>query len=405
MFQLDAHPSGRHFLQIPGPTNVPDRILRAMDQPTIDHRGPEFARLTLEILDGLKEVFRTAAPVVIYPASGTGAWEAALVNTLSPGDRVLMFETGHFATLWRAMAERLGLVVEFVPGDWRSGIDPALVEAKLAEDRAYAFKAVLVVHNETSTGVTSRIDAIRQAIDLAGHPALFMVDTISSLASIDYRHAEWGVDVTVAGSQKGLMLPPGLSFNAVSDKALAASKHARLPRSYWRWDETIASNRQGYFPSTPATNLLYGLHEAIAMLREEGLPAVFARHQRHAEATRRAVRGWGLEVLCRNADEYSGSLTAVMMPDGHDADALRKEILARFDLSLGTGLGKLAGRVFRIGHLGFFNDLMLCGTLCGVEMGFALREVPHRKNGVAEALAYLREGAPQAAKAAQRRAA
>jgi alanine-glyoxylate transaminase/serine-glyoxylate transaminase/serine-pyruvate transaminase len=405
MFQLDAHPSGRHFLQIPGPTNVPDRILRAMDQPTIDHRGPEFARLTLEILDGLKEVFRTAAPVVIYPASGTGAWEAALVNTLSPGDRVLMFETGHFATLWRAMAERLGLVVEFVPGDWRSGIDPALVEAKLAEDRAHALKAVLVVHNETSTGVTSRIEAIRQAIDHAGHPALFMVDTISSLASIDYRHAEWGVDVTVAGSQKGLMLPPGLSFNAVSDKALAASKHARLPRSYWRWDETIASNRQGYFPSTPATNLLYGLHEAIAMLREEGLPAVLARHQRHAEATRRAVRGWGLEVLCRNPDEYSGSLTAVMMPDGHDADALRKEILARFDLSLGTGLGKLAGRVFRIGHLGFFNDLMLCGTLCGVEMGLALREVPHRKNGVAEALAYLREGGGQAAKAAQRRAA
>jgi len=405
MFQLDAHPSGRHFLQIPGPTNVADRILRAMDQPTIDHRGPEFARLTLEILDGLKEVFRTAAPVVIYPASGTGAWEAALVNTLSPGDRVLMFETGHFATLWRAMAERLGLVVEFVPGDWRSGIDPALVEAKLAEDRAHALKAVLVVHNETSTGVTSRIEAIRQAIDHAGHPALFMVDTISSLASIDYRHAEWGVDVTVAGSQKGLMLPPGLSFNAVSDKALAASKHARLPRSYWRWDETIASNRQGYFPSTPATNLLYGLHEAIAMLREEGLPAVLARHQRHAEATRRAVRGWGLEVLCRNPDEYSGSLTAVMMPDGHDADALRKEILARFDLSLGTGLGKLAGRVFRIGHLGFFNDLMLCGTLCGVEMGLALREVPHRKNGVAEALAYLREGGGQAAKAAQRRAA
>jgi len=405
MFQLDAHPSGRHFLQIPGPTNVPDRILRAMDQPTIDHRGPEFARLTLEILDGLKTVFQTSGPVVIYPASGTGAWEAALVNTLSPGDRVLMFETGHFATLWRAMAERLGLVVDFVPGDWRSGIDSAVVEAKLAEDRAHTFKAVLAVHNETSTGVTSRIDAIRPAIDRAGHPALLMVDTISSLASIDYRHAEWGVDVTVAGSQKGLMLPPGLSFNAVSDKALAASKHARLPRSYWRWDETIALNRQGFFPSTPATNLLYGLHEAIAMLREEGLPAVFARHQRHAEATRRPARGWGLAVLCRNADEYSGSLTAVMMPDGHDADALRKEILARFDLSLGTGLGKLAGRVFRIGHLGFFNDLMLCGTLCGVEMGLAVREVPHRKNGVAEALAYLRESRGQSATTAQRRAA
>ncbi len=404
MFQLDSHPSGRHFLQIPGPTNVPDRILRAMDHPTIDHRGPEFAKLTLEILEGLKDVFQTAGPVIIYPASGTGAWEAALVNTLSPGDRVLMFETGHFATLWRAMAERMGLVVDFVPGDWRSGIDPAIVEAKLAEDRAHAIKAVLAVHNETSTGVTSRIAPIRQAIDRAGHPALLMVDTISSLASIDYRHGEWGVDVTVAGSQKGLMLPPGLSFNAVSEKAIAASKQAKLPRSYWRWDETIALNRQGYFPSTPATNLLYGLHEALAMLREEGLPAVFARHQRHAEATRRAVRGWGLEILCRNPAEYSGSLTAVMMPEGHDADAFRREVLARYDLSLGTGLGKLAGRIFRIGHLGFFNDLMLCGTLCGVEMGLALREVPHKKSGVADALAYLQQGGESAA-ATQRRAA
>ena len=383
--------TGRHFLQIPGPTNVPDRVLRAMAQPTIDHRGPEFARLTLEILDGLKDVFRTTGPVIIFPASGTGAWEAALVNTLSAGDRVLMFETGHFATLWRAMAEKLGLVVEFVPGDWRTGVDPALVEAKLAEDRTHAFKAVMVVHNETSTGATSRIPEIRQAIDRAGHPALFMVDTISSLASIDYRHAEWGVDVTVAGSQKGLMLPPGLSFNAVSDKAIAASRQARLPRAYWRWDETIAMNRQGYFPSTPATNLLYGLHEALAMLREEGLPAVFARHQRHAEATRRAVRGWGLEVLCRNPSEYSGSLTAVVMPAGHDADAFRREVLDRFDMSLGTGLGKLAGRVFRIGHLGYFNDLMLCGTLCGVEMGLALRDVPHRQGGVGEALGYLRQ--------------
>jgi alanine-glyoxylate transaminase/serine-glyoxylate transaminase/serine-pyruvate transaminase len=405
MFQLDAHPSGRHFLQIPGPTNVPDRILRAMDQPTIDHRGPEFARLTLEILEGLKEVFRTDGPVIIYPASGTGAWEAALVNTLSPGDRVLMFETGQFAVLWRAMAERLGLVVDFVPGDWRSGIDPAIVEAKLAEDRAHTIKAVLAVHNETSTGVTSRIPAIRQAIDRASHPALLMVDTISSLASIDYRHAEWGVDVTVAGSQKGLMLPPGLSFNAVSDKAIAAGRQAKLPRSYWRWDETIAMNRQGYFPSTPATNLLYGLHEALAMLREEGLPAVFARHQRHAEATRRAIRGWGLEILCREPSEYSGSLTAVMMPDGHDADAFRREVLSRFDMSLGTGLGKVAGRVFRIGHLGFFNDLMLCGTLCGVEMGLALCDVPHRKNGVAEALAYLEEPRTGAGTTKERRAA
>jgi alanine-glyoxylate transaminase/serine-glyoxylate transaminase/serine-pyruvate transaminase len=405
MFQLDLHPSGRHFLQIPGPTNVPDRVLRAMDQPTIDHRGPEFSRLTLEILEGLAGIFQTTQPVIIYPASGTGAWEAALVNTLSPGDRVLMFETGHFASLWRAMAEKLGLVVDYVPGDWRSGVDAAVVEAKLADDKSHAIKAVMVVHNETSTGVTTRIPPIRLALDRADHPALLMVDTISSLASIDYRHGEWGVDVTVAGSQKGLMLPPGLSFNAVSEKALAASKHARLPRAYWRWDETIAMNRQGYFPSTPATNLLYGLHEAIAMLREEGLPNVFARHQRHAEATRRAVRAWGLEVLCRNPAEYSGALTAVMVPDGHDADAFRREVLARFDMSLGTGLGKLAGRVFRIGHLGFFNDLMLCGTLCGVEMGLALREVPHKKNGVGEALAYLRESGGQTATTAQRRAA
>ena len=405
MFQLDSHPSGRHFLQIPGPTNVPDRVLRAMDQPTIDHRGPEFARLTLEIMEGLKPIFQTTGPVIIYAASGTGAWEAALVNTLSPGDHVLMFETGHFATLWRAMAEKLGLAVDFVPGDWRSGVDPAIVEAKLADDRTHSYKAVLVVHNETSTGVTSRIHDIRKAIDRAGHPALFMVDTISSLASLDYRHAEWGVDVTVAGSQKGLMLPPGISFNAVSDKALAASKQARLPRAYWRWDESIAMNRQGYFPSTPATNLLYGLHEAIAMLHEEGLPAVFARHQRHAEATRRAVRGWGLEVLCRTPAEYSGSLTAVMLPDGHDADAFRREVLARFDMSLGTGLGRLAGRVFRIGHLGFFNDLMLCGTLCGVEMGLALRNIPHQANGVREALAFLQESTTKTQSEAQRRAA
>jgi alanine-glyoxylate transaminase / serine-glyoxylate transaminase / serine-pyruvate transaminase len=403
MFQLDSHPSGRHFLQIPGPTNVPDRVLRAMDFPTIDHRGPEFAKLTLEILEGLRDVFQTANPVIIYAGSGTGAWEAALVNTLSAGDRVLMFETGHFATLWRAMAEKLGLVVEFVPGDWRSGVDPAVVEAALAEDRAHSFKAVMAVHNETSTGVTSRIPAIRQAIDRAGHPALFMVDTISSLASIDYRHDEWGVDVTVAGSQKGLMLPPGISFNAVSDKALAASKHAKLPRAYWRWDETITMNRQGYFPSTPATNLLYGLHEALAMLREEGMANVFARHQRHAEATRRAIRGWGLEVLCRNPAEYSGSLTAVMMPDGHDADAFRREVLARFDMSLGTGLGKLAGRVFRIGHLGFFNDLMLCGTLCGVQMGLAACGIPHNENGVGDALAFLT--GDKAGKASHRRAA
>ena len=393
MLKLDDHPSGRHFLQIPGPTNVPDRVLRALDHPTIDHRGPEFARLTLEILDGLKRVFQTASPIVIYPASGTGAWEAALVNTLSPGDRVLMFETGHFATLWRKMADRLGLVVDFVPGDWRSGADAAAVESRLGADKARAIKAVLVVHNETSTGVTTAIPPIRQAIDRAGHPALLMVDTISSLASIDYRHADWGVDVTVAGSQKGLMLPPGLSFNAVSDKALAASRSARLPRSYFAWDEIIAMNRQGYFPYTPATNLLYGLHEAIDMLLGEGLPNVFARHDRHAEATRRAVRGWGLEILCRNPAEYSSSLTAIVVPDGHDADAFRREALARYDLSLGTGLGRLAGKVFRIGHLGFFNDLMLCGTLCGVEMALAASGVPHKSGGVAAALAFL-AGAP-----------
>jgi alanine-glyoxylate transaminase/serine-glyoxylate transaminase/serine-pyruvate transaminase len=389
MLRLDDHPSGRHFLQIPGPTNVPDRVLRAIDHPTIDHRGPEFARLTRAILDGLKPIFQTDGPVLIYPASGTGAWEAALVNTLSPGDRVLMFETGHFATLWRKMAGNLGLDVEFASGDWRSGVDPDAVEAQLVADPAHRFKAVLVVHNETSTGVTSRIAEIRKAIDRARHPALFMVDTISSLASLDYRHTEWGVDVTVAGSQKGLMLPPGLSFNAVSDKALAASRTARLPRSYWRWDEIIASNRDGYFPYTPPTNLLYGLHEAIAMLLEEGLPAVFARHCRHGEATRRAARAWGLEILCRNSAEYSDSLTALMLPEGHDADAFRRRVLERFDLSLGTGLGRLAGRVFRIGHLGFFNDLMLCGTLCGVEMGLAVSGVPHRPGGIQAALDYL----------------
>jgi alanine-glyoxylate transaminase/serine-glyoxylate transaminase/serine-pyruvate transaminase len=392
MLRLDDHPSGRHFLQIPGPTNVPDRILRALDNPTIDHRGPEFARLTLEILAGLKKIFQTSGPVIIYPASGTGAWEAALSNTLSPGDRVLMFETGHFATLWRKMAARLGLDVDFVAGDWQSGVDPGAVAEKLAQDKAHAIKAVAVVHNETSTGVTTRIPLVREAIDRAGHPALFMVDTISSLASMDYRHGEWRVDVTVAGSQKGLMLPPGLSFNAVSDKALAASKSARLPRSYWSWDEIIASNRDGYFPYTPSTNLLYGLHEAIDMLLAEGLSQVFARHHRHGEATRRAARAWGLSILCRNAAEYSDSLTALVMPDGHDADVFRRKVLERYDLSLGTGLGKLAGQVFRIGHLGFFNDLMLCGTLAGVEMGLGLASVPHRPGGVQAALEFLSEG-------------
>jgi alanine-glyoxylate transaminase/serine-glyoxylate transaminase/serine-pyruvate transaminase len=380
---------GRHFLQIPGPTNVPDRVLRAIDRPTIDHRGPEFARMGHEVLDGLKQIFKTRQPVIIYPASGTGAWEAALVNTLSPGDRVLMVETGHFAILWRQLATRLGLQVDFLPGDWRHGADPAAIEARLADDRAHAIKAVCVVHNETSTGVTSRVAVIRRAIDRAAHPALLIVDTISSLASMDYRHDEWGVDVTVGGSQKGLMLPPGLSFNAVSEKALAARDSATLPRSYWSWEEMLANNKGGFFPYTPATNLLYGLREAVAMLLEEGLDNVFGRHARLAEATRCAVRGWGLEVLCADPEEYSNSLTAVLLPPGHDADNVRRVILERFDMSLGTGLGKLAGKVFRIGHLGDFNELMLAGTLCGVEMGLALAGVPARKAGVAAALDYL----------------
>jgi alanine-glyoxylate transaminase / serine-glyoxylate transaminase / serine-pyruvate transaminase len=396
-----AYRSGRHFLQIPGPTNVPDRVLRAIDRPTMDHRGPDFGRLGLEIIEGLKHVFQTQQPVVIYPASGTGAWEAALVNCCSPGDKVLMVETGHFASLWQKMAGKLGLQVELIATDWRRGADPAAVEAKLKEDKAHAIRAVCVVHNETSTGATSRIPLIRKAIDATGHPALFMVDTISSLASIDYRHDEWGVDVTVAGSQKGLMLPPGLSFNAVSERARKAAQTAKLPRSYWAWDDMIAANKTGYFPYTPATNLLYGLREAINMLQEEGLPGVFARHARHAEAARRAVRGWGLEILCANADEYSNTLTAVMMPAGHDADALRKAILEAYDMSLGTGLGKLAGKVFRIGHLGDFNDLTLMGTLAGVEMGLALARVPHQQGGVAAAMNYLSETAGRQAPGAR----
>lgn len=374
--------TGRHFLQIPGPTNVPDKVLRAMAQPTIDHRGPAFSRLTLEILEAIKPVFATAGPVMIYPASGTGAWEAALVNTLSPGDRVLCFETGHFATLWRDMATRLGLAVDFVPGDWRHGADPAVVAERLGADTGHAIKAVCVVHNETSTGVVSRVAEIRAAIDSADHPALLLVDTISSLGSIDYRHDEWGVDVTVAGSQKGLMLPPGLSFNAVSEKALDASRTARLPRSYWDWAPILEANRRGFFPYTPGTNLLFGLQVALRMLHDEGLPHVFARHARHGEATRATVHGWGLEVMCADEREYSGSLTAVVLPDGHDADAVRSLILDRFDMSLGAGLGKLAGSVFRIGHLGHFNDLSLAGTLAGVQMGLQLAGVPIDTRGV-----------------------
>jgi alanine-glyoxylate transaminase/serine-glyoxylate transaminase/serine-pyruvate transaminase len=381
MVSLNSHPAGRHFLQIPGPTNVPDTVLRAIDYPTIDHRGPEFAQLGLKVLADIKPVFQTRQPVIIYPASGTGAWEAALVNTLSAGDAVLMVETGHFASLWKKLAERLGLKPEFIAGDWRSGVNAESVHARLAADTQHRIKAVAVVHNETSTGV----------------------DTISSLGSIDYRHDEWGVDVTIAGSQKGLMLPPGLSFNAVSAKALEASKTAGLPRAYWAWDEIIAANASGYWPTTPSTNLLYGLSAALDQLLAEGMPNVFARHDRHAEATRRAVRAWGLEILCTNPAEYSSALTAVLMPldasgKSHDADALRKRVLERFNMSLGTGLGKLAGRVFRIGHLGDFNDLSLLGTLGGVEMGLQAAGVPHRKGGVQAAIDYLAQApATQAA--------
>jgi alanine-glyoxylate transaminase / serine-glyoxylate transaminase / serine-pyruvate transaminase len=384
---------GRHFLQIPGPTNVPDRVLRAMDYPTIDHRGPEFADLTREVLEGLGPIFQTEGAVVIYPSSGTGACEAALMNTLSPGDRVLIMETGWFSHIaWRHPAEKLGLRVDYVPGTWRRGAQPETLEEQLGADRAHDIKAVVVVHNETSTGVTSRIGDLRRAIDSARHPALLIVDTISSLGSIDYRHDEWGVDVTAAGSQKGLMLPPGLAFNAVSEKALAASKKARLPKAYWDWEPMLKNNASGFFPYTPATNLLYALREALAMLREEGMTQVFARHQRHGDATRAAARGWGLEIVCEDPREYSNSLTAMFMPDGHDADRLRTLILERFDMSLGTGLGKLAGRAFRIGHLGSFNDLMLAGTLCGVEVGLRLAGVPHTDGGVMAALDLL--GAP-----------
>lgn len=391
MTRTSAGTGGRHFLQIPGPTNVPDRVLRAMSAPTIDHRGPEFAALALDVLQALKPVFGTTQPVVIYPSSGTGAWEAALTNTLSPGDAVLAFETGHFATLWRDMAVRLGLEVVFVDGDWRHGVDPEAVAERLAGDEAGRIKAVMVVHNETSTGVTSRVAEVRRAMDAAGHPALLLVDTVSSLGSIDYRHDEWGVDVTVAGSQKGLMLPPGLSFNAVSEKALSASKAARLSRSFWDWQPILSANARGFFPYTPATNMLYGLREALRMLAEEGLERVFARHARQAEATRAAVQGWGLEVLALDEREYSGSLTAVLLPDGYDADAVRSLILARYDMSLGSGLGKLAGQVFRIGHLGHFNDLSLAGTLAGVQMGLVRSGVPVKTAGLQAALDRLQQ--------------
>ena len=401
MSQNSSRTAGRHFLNIPGPTPVPDRILRAMDMPVIDHRGPEFGKLGRRVLDGIKTVFKCAGPVIIYPASGTGAWEAALINTMSPGDKVLMYETGHFASLWKTMATKIGLQPEFIASDWRSGADPQKIEARLREDKAHEIKAVCVVHNETSTGCITLIDQVRRAIDAAGHPALLMVDTISSLGSIDYRHDEWGVDVTVGGSQKGLMLPPGLSFNALGDKALAAAKQSKLPKSYWGWDEMIATNKSGFFPYTPATNMLYALGEAIDMLHEEGLDNVFARHDRHAEATRRAARAWGLEILCKEPRHYSSSLTALMMPAGHDADAFRKTALEHFDVSLGTGLSKVAGKVFRIGHLGDTNDLTIIGALAGVEMGLALAGVPHKKGGVQAAMDYFASAANPARAAAE----
>ncbi|HYX53118.1 MAG TPA: aminotransferase class V-fold PLP-dependent enzyme [Candidatus Limnocylindrales bacterium] len=392
--------TGRHFLQIPGPTNVPDRVLRAMDRPIIDHRGPEFQELGREVLEGVRSIFQTSGPVVIFPSSGTGAWEAAIVNTLSPGDRVLMFETGHFSSLWKQVAEKHGIAMDYVPGNWRRGASPEITEERLREDWQHSIKAVMVVHNETSTGVTSRIAEIRRAIDRAQHPALLMVDTISSLGSMEYRHDEWGVDVTVGGSQKGLMLPPGLSFNALSEKARAAARQAQSHRYYWDWEEMLKPNEEGFFPYTPATNLLYGLREAITMLHEEGLSNVFARHARHGQATRAAAQAWGLEIVCQDSREYSNSLTALFVPDGYNADELRGVILDNFDMSLGTGLSKLARRVFRIGHLGHFNDLTLAGSLCGVEMGLRLTGIPHQP-GISAAMDVLVKAArkPEAAMA------
>jgi alanine-glyoxylate transaminase/serine-glyoxylate transaminase/serine-pyruvate transaminase len=383
--------TGRHFLQIPGPTSVPDRVLRAIDMPMIDHRGPEFAELAKQVLADVKTIFKTDNPVIIFPSSGSGAWEAALVNTLSPGDKVLMFETGHFANLWKSMAKNLDLNVELVPGDWRTGVDPAVVEEYLQNDKNHSIKAVCAVHNETSTGVTTKIRAVRRAIDAVGHPALFMVDTISSLGAIDYRHDEWNVDITVGGSQKGLMLPPGLGFTAISDKALREAEKNKMHRAYWSWKEMLKSNETGFFPYTPAISLLYGLREAIAMLHEEGLDNVFARHARHGEATRRALNAWGLENLAVNPDEYSNVVTTVLMPEGHDADSFRELVLNKFDMSLGAGLGKVAGKVFRIGHLGHYNDLMLAGALSGVEMGLRLSGMQKANGGVEAALEYLAE--------------
>ena len=389
MVKSNSFKAGRHFLQIPGPTNLPDRVLRAMDRAIIDHRGPEFAEIAKRVLDRLKQIFKTKNPIVMFPGSGTGAWEAAIVNTLNVGDKVLMFETGQFSSLWAEIAEKFNVEVDLVPGDWRTGADPKIVEQKLSEDKEKKIKAVLVLHNETSTGVVSRVGEIRKAMDRVSHPALLMVDTISSLASIDYKHDEWKVDVTVAGSQKGLLLPPGLSFNALSPKALEAHKNAKMPKHYWDWMPMIENNKNGFFPFTPATNLVYGLDEAINMLLEEGLENVFKRHTRHAEATRLAVKAWDLEILCKNENEYSNSLTAVLLPDGHDADNFRKVVLDEFDMSLGMGLNKIKGKVFRIGHLGDFNDLMLSGTLAGVEMGLKKAKIPYKAGGIMAALDYL----------------
>jgi len=400
MSKNSSRTAGRHFLHIPGPSPLPDRILRAMDTPIIDHRGPEFARLAKRCLEGIKTIFKTANPVIIYTATGTGAWEAALVNTLSPGDRVLMVETGQFATLWKKMAENLGLEPEFIATDWRIGADPAAIEARLREDKKKEIKAVCVLHNETSTGCLSPVAEIRKAIDAAGHPALFMVDTISSLASTDYRHDEWGVDVTIGGAQKGLMLPPGMSFNAVGDKALAAAKTSKLPKSFWSWDDMLTMNKVGFFPYTPATQMLHGLATSIDMLHEEGLENVFARHDRFAEATRRAVRGWGLDIMCREPKYYSPTITGVMMPEGHDADAFRNLALDTFNISYGTSFARYAGKMFRIGHLGDVNDLTLIGALGGTEMALALAGVPHRKGGTQAAMDYLVSAAASPARAA-----
>ena len=400
MAQNTTRIAGRHFLQIPGPAPVPDRILRAMDRPIIDHRGPEFQKLAKRVLDGVKWIFKCSGPVVIYTATGTGAWEGALVNTLSPGDRVLMCNTGHFATLWRNMAKRLGLEPEFIDTDWRIGADPKLIEAHLRKDTQHKIKAVCVLHNETSTGCLTPITEIREAIDAAKHPALFLVDTVSSLASTEYRHDEWGIDVSIGGAQKGLMLPPGMSFNAISPKALEASKDAQLPKSFFAWDDMLAANRSGFFPYTPATNMLHGLSESLDMLQEEGLDNVFARHDRHAEATRRAVRAWGLEILCRDPKYYSPTITGVLLPEGHDADAFRELALDRFDIAFGTSFGKFTGKYFRIGHLGDTNDLTILGALASVEMTLALASVPHRKGGVQAAMDYLIAAAQAPSRAA-----